>query len=326
MSNTYNPCITIGKNGVIAYDENNETLTTAGDLTAGGNITVTGDISGVNLTLSGTITTGGTLTTTGNATINGSLSTTGNATINGELNINKSTSGETLIQALGIDNNFRIILGKTNDTNKRGTIKYEGNTDRFQIYTKGAAGDYDKSVLIDNTGTITAPILETTSKSSPETSTDSFGTNLKAALLDLIYPIGSIYTTTKENNNPATLFGGTWTNIKDVFLYAADPSNPPTNLTGGSSTHNHNYKMRYSIMNDNIAAVYQHASTNGGILTYDYANNTWTDGSRVGDSPGVYSTRDNEFNQNWILENTGTTSIDSNLPPYRVVYVYERTA
>ena len=39
-------------------------------------------------------------------------------------------------------------------------------------------------------------------------------------LLDFIYPIGSIYQSTK-NISPATFLGGTWKQLKGTFLYAA---------------------------------------------------------------------------------------------------------
>ena len=56
-------------------------------------------------------------------------------------------------------------------------------------------------------------------------------------LLDLFYPVGSIYTSTK-NTNPATTLGGTWTQIKDRFLLCAGDSYS-AGTTGGSTTHTH---------------------------------------------------------------------------------------
>lgn len=38
-------------------------------------------------------------------------------------------------------------------------------------------------------------------------------------LIDIIYPIGSVYIST-NNINPSNLFGGTWSQIKDSFLLA----------------------------------------------------------------------------------------------------------
>ena len=55
-----------------------------------------------------------------------------------------------------------------------------------------------------------------------------------APLLNLVYPVGSIYFSSK-NTNPGTLFGGTWTQIKDRFILAAGDyySN---GATGGAAT------------------------------------------------------------------------------------------
>lgn len=46
---------------------------------------------------------------------------------------------------------------------------------------------------------------------------------LKENFLNLVYPVGSIYWSS-NNTNPATLFGGTWQQIKDRFVLAAGDS------------------------------------------------------------------------------------------------------
>ena len=55
-----------------------------------------------------------------------------------------------------------------------------------------------------------------------------------APLLNLVYPVGSIYWSSK-NTNPGTLFGGTWTQIKDRFILAAGDSYS-NGATGGASS------------------------------------------------------------------------------------------
>ena len=55
-----------------------------------------------------------------------------------------------------------------------------------------------------------------------------------APLLNLVYPVGSIYLSSK-NINPATLFGGTWTQIKDKFILTAGDSYS-NGATGGAAT------------------------------------------------------------------------------------------
>ena len=57
---------------------------------------------------------------------------------------------------------------------------------------------------------------------------------LKENFLNLVYPVGSIYWSS-NNTNPGTLFGGTWTQIKDRFILAAGDSYT-NGATGGAAT------------------------------------------------------------------------------------------
>lgn len=54
-------------------------------------------------------------------------------------------------------------------------------------------------------------------------------------IVNLIYPVGSIYLSVNATS-PATLFGGSWTQLKDRFLLGAG-STYTAAATGGSSTH-----------------------------------------------------------------------------------------
>lgn len=54
------------------------------------------------------------------------------------------------------------------------------------------------------------------------------------SLVDIIYPVGSIYMSA-NNVNPGTLFGGTWQAISGRFILAAG-GNYPLGTTGGSAT------------------------------------------------------------------------------------------
>ena len=64
-------------------------------------------------------------------------------------------------------------------------------------------------------------------------------------LLDIIYPVGSIYQS-MDATSPVDFIGGTWTKIK-TFLYGADTANQ----TGGEAEHtltidempNHHHKL-----------------------------------------------------------------------------------
>ena len=75
--------------------------------------------------------------------------------------------------------------------------------------------------------------LETAVSSNTDTdhTHESFSiTDFKQAIVDLIYPVGSIYT--MDPTSPAERFGGMWAQIVDRFLYCSSSSG----TTGGSST------------------------------------------------------------------------------------------
>ena len=69
-------------------------------------------------------------------------------------------------------------------------------------------------------------------------------------LTDTIYPVGSLYWSSKSTN-PASLFGGTWVQIKDRFVLARGDTYTSVGATGGASSvtlsvsnmpsHNHSF-------------------------------------------------------------------------------------
>lgn len=58
---------------------------------------------------------------------------------------------------------------------------------------------------------------------------------MRATLLNFCYPVGSLYWSSKSTN-PATLFGGTWVQIKDRFVLACGDTYTSVDATGGAST------------------------------------------------------------------------------------------
>ena len=54
-------------------------------------------------------------------------------------------------------------------------------------------------------------------------------------LTDTIYPVGSLYWSSKSTN-PASLFGGTWVQIKDRFVLACGDTYKTVGATGGASS------------------------------------------------------------------------------------------
>ena len=127
-------------------------------------------------------------------------------------------------------------------------------------------------------------------------------------IIDLIYPIGSIYMTVSDTNPFETIKFGVWEKIENRFLLAS--SNIHMNgETGGEENHKlsinempkHSHKMKY----DSIGwtAIRQNSGTNG-ILE----NNSSS-------YDGQYST-----------EEVGNGNAHNNMPPYLVVNMWKRVA
>lgn len=120
-----------------------------------------------------------------------------------------------------------------------------------------------------------------------------------------VYPVGSIYIST-SNNNPANLFGfGVWMQIKDTFLLAAGDKYQ-AGSTGGEESH---------VLSESEMPIHNHTFsneviTNGTNGTETISNNTWF---------GAYKAI--------VLNNTeasGGGQAHNNMPPYFTVFMYER--
>ena len=101
-----------------------------------------------------------------------------------------------------------------------------------------------------------------------------------APLLNLVYPVGSIYWS-NNNTNPASLFGGTWTQIKDKFILAAGDSYS-NGATGGASSvtltinnmpgHNHTFTPVGNISMNS----HNHTFTPSGNISINNHSHTYT--------------------------------------------------
>ena len=124
---------------------------------------------------------------------------------------------------------------------------------------------------------------------------------IDTTILEAAYPIGSIYIST-SNTDPKTLFGiGTWERIQDRFLLAAGGTYT-AGETGGEAVHTLT-----------IEEMPSHAHT-GVRRSDDTISGTGSTGTSSGSGSTVYRT-----------DPTGQGQAHNNMPPYLVVYVWERT-
>ena len=119
-------------------------------------------------------------------------------------------------------------------------------------------------------------------------------------LINIIYPIGSIYMSV-NNVSPASFLGGTWEAIQDRFLLAAG-SNYSAGSTGGAATHtltvnempSHKHYLRLTKSNVASGSNYARISSTG----------DWNDQNLVSDAGG--------------------NAAHNNMPPYLTVYIWKR--
>ena len=173
-------------------------------------------------------------------------------------------------------------------------------------------------------------------------------------LVDLIYPIGSIYMSV-NSTSPAFLFGGTWEQIKDKFLLSSG-DNYTAGTTGGEASHvlsaeempshNHNIPVLSGTAASNGAhthrsdtldgwMAYKGGSTGGDSARYRVAAGAsyYTIGaitqSHLGYSGSTTSAGSHAHSVS-INANTsglsGSGNAHNNMPPYLSVYMWTRVA
>ena len=134
-------------------------------------------------------------------------------------------------------------------------------------------------------------------------------------MVDLIYPVGSIYMSV-NSTSPATLFGGTWEQMKDKFLLGAGDTYS-NGSTGGSAdatlvSHNHQQASgEYFVTSDKSEA-------NNTRVTYSSTGNRLVDGQT--------DTSTSSFHHRLSTTTEGSSGTGANMPPYLTVYMWKRTA
>ena len=151
---------------------------------------------------------------------------------------------------------------------------------------------------------------------------------LNNLILESVYPIGSLYIST-SSTSPATLFGGTWSQITNRFLYC-------TNSSGGTGGANRVEYTPAGSVNGHTLTVDQIPSHTHTVTTArQYGSGTATDGTpqKIGRSQpnadGVTSTFETNARGGGKSHNhgfTGTKATINTMPAYYTVYCWRRTA
>ncbi|MEG1433029.1 phage baseplate protein [Eubacterium sp.] len=147
---------------------------------------------------------------------------------------------------------------------------------------------------------------------------DSLGT--RKLLVDLIYPVGSVFMSFNDTN-PSSFIGGSWTKITDTFLVAAGETYKVGSNGGADSV-----KLTASNLPSITGSIMFHGSENGGPAwqangcfgsSNIHGSKYRTGGDYAG---GAHS------NQNIKFNNGGSGASFDARPPYMPVYMWKREA
>ncbi|MDR2956723.1 MAG: hypothetical protein LBU61_00890, partial [Coriobacteriales bacterium] len=142
------------------------------------------------------------------------------------------------------------------------------------------------------------------------------------------FPVNSIYLSMSSSNPNAYWPGTTWSQVSQgrmlVGVSSQDIDFNAANKTGGTKTHHHKY---------NIAGREWYGALVGdignGLFAYDYPNSAWKSATSVGSSTINRNSALVAGMTQTLTTATATgdvgTSIESGLPPYLSVYIWQRT-
>ena len=140
-------------------------------------------------------------------------------------------------------------------------------------------------------------------------------------IVDIIYPVGSIYMSANAVN-PSALFGGVWTQIKDTFLLSAGDTYA-AGSTGGEAEH---------VLTSNEMPNHKHGTYNGDGWAFAEIHRDGTAARTevaTSSSSNKYAfTVTTSGDLQWPYNSTGKVGggqAHNNMPPYLAVYVWQRT-
>lgn len=127
----------------------------------------------------------------------------------------------------------------------------------------------------------------------------------QSALLDLLFPVGSIYMNYANSDTPASILGGSWVRLSNQFLIGAG-DDYTIGSTGGEVTH---------LLTANEMPAHTHTvpvttsnTASGNNPNYPFLHHA---------DSGVYNTESSS---------AGGNVPHNNMPPYRAVWMWRRTA
>ena len=143
-------------------------------------------------------------------------------------------------------------------------------------------------------------------------------------LLDLVYPVGSIYISV-NSTEPGELFGGNWTPIEDTFLLAAG-STYAAGATGGEASHALTENQLPSISGNFDIIRAGNSTSNTTVVRATAGKFTVTRNASAATSISVSAQTPTvtSYKPDRVAFAFGSGDAHNNMPPYLSVYVWKR--
>ena len=325
------------------------------DTLSADSVSVANDISANNVTVANKTKTK-TLEVDENASITGDA-TANNMTVTNSITAKSvSVSGDITASNITVsDTTETKILQVNEDATVTGTVSADnaeitnglsaGSTTIANLITDESVSS-TKAVGYDDTGKL-IPINGVTDNATNITSilnglstvnTDDTS-SIYYKLMKLIYPVGSLYWSSKSTN-PASLFGGTWVQIKDKFVLACGDTYTSSGATGGASSvalsvsnmpiHSHSFSWSGSHTHSITDPGHSHnyelgVNDNGHGHAGERTEYHFGDTSTYSAKTGI-SVNSETISISGNTSTSGSGTAFSILPPYVVKYCFERTA
>lgn len=196
-----------------------------------------------------------------------------------------------------------------------------------KLSTSGKAASATKADTATTAGNVTGTVAIANGGTGATTATQARANlGINDLLLNYCYPVGTLYWS-KNNTEPSTLFGGTWTRVKDKFILAAGDTYAQ-GASGGAATvtltvnqipsHNHT---------GTAASVDGHTHTVQFSAHYSDALNYIGGSNQKGNGLGTKTTSSSGgHSHDLTINSTGGGAAHNNMPPYVTYYCWERTA
>ena len=174
----------------------------------------------------------------------------------------------------------------------------------------------------------TTAVTQSTSDSSTKLATTAF----VQAVAQVLFPVGAIYTAT-VSTNPATLLGfGTWTAFAAGRTIIGNGGGFTAGSTGGSAdaivvSHSHTFTGdALAAHNHTITANSNGSDSPNGTLVSPTYNSGAGDGGALGTPTSPTLASVSAGTPSGTISTVGSSATNANLPPYIVVYMWQRTA